>query len=165
MTVGSNINANAQAFVDQVFRPMANELRRFLEEKLADTGANEDTPILTRVSVSSGIGVEPLAGIDSTVSLGLNVSRAGASETAAVMPFAQRLVIRPANIEAAARNLSKAIAEQIEQLNASKPNDPERLTKQNEFITFLERIASGLDSLSDALGKAVARVWTHNLIQ
>jgi hypothetical protein len=33
--VGNNINANAQAIIEQVFMPMAKELRRYLEAELA----------------------------------------------------------------------------------------------------------------------------------
>jgi hypothetical protein len=39
MYVGNNINDNAQAFVEQVFMPMARELRRLLEQELASTAA------------------------------------------------------------------------------------------------------------------------------
>jgi hypothetical protein len=45
----------------------------------------------------------------------------------------------------AAQALSKAIADQIAELNASKPNEPDRLVQQNDFVAFLQTIAAGLD--------------------
>lgn len=70
--------------------------------------------------------------------------------------LANRLSERPTDIGAAARALCKAIADQIDQLNASKPNEAEALNKQNDFVTFLKEIASGLTALADTLDQAVA---------
>jgi hypothetical protein len=55
-----------------------------------------------------------------------------------------------------ARALSNAIADQIEQLNASKPNEPESLAKQNDFVSFLQEIAAELDTLAESIDRAIA---------
>jgi hypothetical protein len=39
--VGTNINDNARAVIDQLFRPMARELRRYLERKVAEVPASD----------------------------------------------------------------------------------------------------------------------------
>jgi hypothetical protein len=44
-----------------------------------------------------------------------------------------------------AHAVRKAIADQIAELNASKPNEPDRLVQQNDFVAFLQTIAAGLD--------------------
>src|SRR6266566_18053 len=62
---------------------------------------------------------------------------------------------RPADIRDAARALVKEIRDQVEQLHRSKPNDEDGLAKHNEFVAFLERIATGLAELADALDQAV----------
>jgi hypothetical protein len=63
---------------------------------------------------------------------------------------------RPAEIREAARALSQAIKDQIEQLNASKPNEPEDLARQNDFVAFLQEIATGLDALAESIDRAIA---------
>ena len=63
----------------------------------------------------------------------------------------RRLSERPEEIREAARALSRAISEQIEDLNASKPNDPDALTRQEKFIGFMQRIAAGSDELAESL--------------
>ena len=55
-----------------------------------------------------------------------------------------------------ARALSNAIADQIEQLNASKPNEPESLAKQTDFVSFLQEIAAELDTLAESIDRAIA---------
>ena len=53
--------------------------------------------------------------------------------------------------------LSKAIVDQIAELERNKPNGPaERVTQHNDFVAFLESIASGLDALAEALDQAMA---------
>jgi hypothetical protein len=54
-------------------------------------------------------------------------------------------------VRAAARALSKAIGNQIDELNASRLNDPDSLDRQGAFIAFLQRIAAGLDNLATSL--------------
>jgi hypothetical protein len=49
----------------------------------------------------------------------------------------RRLSERPEDIREAARALSRAISEQIEDLNASRLNDPDALDRQGAFIAFL----------------------------
>jgi hypothetical protein len=63
---------------------------------------------------------------------------------------------RPEDFREAARALSKAIADQIDRLNASKPNDSDSLARHDDFVAFLRQIAEKLDSLADALDAAVA---------
>jgi hypothetical protein len=96
--------------------------------------------------------------IQSKGSLGLSFNRASpvASPTNIAVTVEQRLSERPAEIREAARALSKAITDQIEQLNASKPNESESLAKQNDFVAFLEEIAGGLDALAKSIDRAIA---------
>jgi hypothetical protein len=63
----------------------------------------------------------------------------------------RRLSERPEDIRAAAHALSRAISEQIDELNALKPNDPDALTRQEMFVAFMQRIAAGLDELAASL--------------
>ena len=56
----------------------------------------------------------------------------------------QRLSERPQDIREAARALSRAISDQINELNAARPNDPDSLDRQAAFIAFLQQIAVGL---------------------
>ena len=67
----------------------------------------------------------------------------------------QRLSERPEDIREAARALSKAIADQIDLLNASKTNDPDALARHDDLIAFLRQIAERLDGLADALDGAI----------
>ena len=82
----------------------------------------------------------------SKVSLDLSVNRAGAGAAATdiAAKVERRLGERPTEIREAARKLSKTIADQIAELNASKPNEADRLAQQNDFIAFLQTIAAGL---------------------
>ncbi len=90
----------------------------------------------------------------------LTVDRAGpqgaspGTQVAAIVE--QRLSERPADIGAAARALSKAIEDQIELLNASRPNDHEPQTRHDDFVAFLRQIADGLDQLADSIDRAIA---------
>jgi hypothetical protein len=160
VNVGANINNNARAFVDQVFRPMASELRRYLSERLISAAPTIETvrasPDPTASTSPVQVGLEAHTKIGSQASLDLGVTRAASFSTDAASTFPTRLSEHPADIVATARSLSTAIAEQIAQLNASKPNDPDRLTQQSDFITFLESIARGLDDLADLLNQAIA---------
>jgi hypothetical protein len=161
LNAGSNINNNARAFVDQVFRPMASELRRYLTDKLSSTFASRTVEAIKvspdpRASTTPvQAGLEAHTSIGSQSSLDLSVTRAAPSSAGAESTFARGLLERPADVVLAARRLSIAIAEQISQLNASKPNDPERLTQQSDFIAFLESIAAGLDDLANLLNQAI----------
>ncbi len=96
--------------------------------------------------------------IQSKASLDLSVNRAGAGAAATDIAamVERRLGERPTEIREAARKLSKAIADQIAELNASKPNEPDRLAQQNDFIAFLQTIAAGLDALAEAIDSAIA---------
>jgi hypothetical protein len=169
LRAGRNANDSARAFVDQVFRPMAGELRRYLQDKLStmsvSPGVDRQPVGPTRIAVTT----EPTASTTPTVvelnarassgsqgSAGLSVNRAGTTSNDTRTTFAQRLSERPEDIGAAARDLSKAIADQIERLHASKPNDADSLAKQNDFVAFLEKIAGGLNDLADALDRAAS---------
>lgn len=63
----------------------------------------------------------------------------------------RRLSEHPQDIREAARGLSRAISEQIDELNALKPNDPDALSRQETFVAFMQRIATGLDELAASL--------------
>jgi hypothetical protein len=78
---------------------------------------------------------------------------AGATGAAAIIE--RRLAERPADIREAVRTLSYAIAEQIATLNASKPNEPDRLAQQNDFVAFLQTVADGLDALAESIDCAI----------
>jgi hypothetical protein len=67
----------------------------------------------------------------------------------------QKLSERPVDIREAAQALSAAIADHIGYLNASKPNEPESLARQSEFIEFLRGLAAGLDGLADSIDCAI----------
>ena len=67
--------------------------------------------------------------------------------------FELRLSDHPSDIRDAARTLAKAIADQIGKLQASKPNGEDDLKKHNEYVGFLEKLASGLKELADALDR------------
>jgi hypothetical protein len=90
----------------------------------------------------------------------LSVDRAGpqgASPGTQAAPIVERrLSERPTDIRDAARALSKAIADQIELLNASRPNDDEPQTRHDDFVAFLRQIAAGLDELANSIDRAIA---------
>jgi hypothetical protein len=69
---------------------------------------------------------------------------------------------QPAEIQEVAQALSKAIWDQIDQLSASKPNEPESLARQNDFVAFLQEIANGLDALAASIGQAFAASSTKS---
>jgi len=69
---------------------------------------------------------------------------------------------RPADIREAARDLIKEISDQIDALNASKPNHGERLANHNDFVTFLEMLAAKLGELADALDKLIDAAATKS---
>ena len=98
------------------------------------------------------------ATIQGKASLGLSVNRAsqGATPTDIAATVERRLSERPEEISEGARALSKAIADQIAELNASKPNEPDRLAQQNDFVVFLQTIAGGLDALAESIDRAIA---------
>ena len=56
-----------------------------------------------------------------------------------------------------ARALARELRAQVEEYNLSIPNDPERLTKHNDLVAFLEKMAAGLDQLANALDQAVIK--------
>jgi len=61
----------------------------------------------------------------------------------------------PVDIRDAARALSRAFSEQVEELKRFKPNDPDRLVEHEGLVAFFERMASGLAELANALDKAI----------
>jgi hypothetical protein len=73
------------------------------------------------------------------------------SGSAGSLGVERRLEDHPQDARAAARALSKAIGNQIDELNASRLNDPDALDRQEGFVEFLQRIASGLDDLATSL--------------
>jgi hypothetical protein len=98
----------------------------------------------------------PATGSGVTEPLGPTLYSEGTSATGIAATFERNLSERPAEIREAARALSKAIADQIEQLDASKSNEAESLAKENEFIAFLQKIAAGLNALAESIDRAIA---------
>jgi hypothetical protein len=92
-------------------------------------------------SFSSGRAVLSVDGAEPVASPGTQI--------AAIVE--RRLSERPADIREAARGLSRAILKQVDELQASKPNDPDALTRQEAFISFMQGIATGLDELAAPL--------------
>jgi hypothetical protein len=68
-----------------------------------------------------------------------------------VVTVERSLEEHPQDVREAARALSKAIGDQIDELNASRLNDPDALDRQGAFIAFLRQIAMGLDDLASSL--------------
>jgi hypothetical protein len=68
-------------------------------------------------------------------------------------PIQRTLSDRPIPIANAARALAEEVAAQIAELKQSKPNDPGRLAQYDALIPFLEKLASGLSDLVDALDR------------
>ena len=77
------------------------------------------------------------------------------SLSGATVILERRLSEHPADAREAARALSKAIADQIDFLNANKPNEPDPLARHNDLIAFLKQIAKQLDGLADAIDAAL----------
>lgn len=71
-------------------------------------------------------------------------------------PIEGRLAEQPIDIRDAARALSRAFSEQVEELKRSKPNAPERVVEHDGLVAFFERMAAGLAELADALDKVVS---------
>jgi hypothetical protein len=128
---------------------------------------------LTRVEATTGLSfslaAEPSASTAPSIvelsarattrsagSANLDVNRATQVSSDLSTAVATRLSESPTEIRDAARALSKAVAEQIAQLNESKPNDPDRLAQHLDFVSFLEKLAAGLDNLADMIDRAVA---------
>ena len=146
-----------------VARMTAERQRRWIAA--TQSGATEpiahSVPASSEPSASTAPSTAELtshATIQNKASLDLSVNRASPGPTPIDIGAAaeRRLSERPAEIRQAAQALSKAIADQIEQLNASKPNESERLVQQNDFVAFLREIAAGLDALAESLDRAIA---------
>jgi hypothetical protein len=60
---------------------------------------------------------------------------------------------QPIAIAKAARALAEQVAAQITELQQAKPNDPGRLAQYDALLPFLEKLASGLGDLADALDR------------
>ena len=148
-------------FADTAVRATAERQRRSIAAM--QFGATEPITPSLPVSPEPSASTVPStadssATIQNNVSLGFSINRAnpGASRTEVAAAVERRLSERPAEIREAARALSKAIADQIEQLNASTPNEPESLAKQNDFVAFLQESAAGLDALAESIDQAIA---------
>ena len=63
---------------------------------------------------------------------------------------------RPAEIRDAARALSREFTAQVEELQRSRPNEPDHLAKHDDLVAFFEKMAVGLATLADALDRAVS---------
>jgi hypothetical protein len=71
-------------------------------------------------------------------------------------PVERTLSDRPIPIANAARALAEELAAQIAELKQNKPNDPSRLAQYDSLIPFLEKLATGLGELADALNRLAA---------
>jgi hypothetical protein len=125
---------------DETVRPITMDRQRRIFADINSGSIGPVGPPLT-AAPTAPTAIHPL----NTESLSLGADR-----------IANTLSERSAEIREAARALSEAIKGQIEQLNASKPNDAENLRRQNDFVAFLKQIAAGLDRLADALDQAIA---------
>jgi hypothetical protein len=113
----------------------------------AAVGRSAPTTLKDNVTLDMSVTRAKLAG-EGDMSAGADVLIRGAVQ--------RRLSERPEEIREAARALSKAISDQIAELNASRPNEPDCLAQQNEFVAFLQTIAHGLDALAESIDKAIA---------
>jgi len=76
--------------------------------------------------------------------------------TAVAAAFDRNLQERATEIRNAARVLAKTMREQVAEWRASRPNDPETLTRYDDMLAFLERIAGELERMADKLDEAIA---------
>jgi len=121
---------------------------------LTGVGTNASAGTFTPEAAALGLtSTEPSVVQTTGVATGFASVSGGGSFTLTVE---QRLSERPVDVRAAARALREAIKDQIDLLNASIPNEPESLARQNDFITFLRGIAAGLDNLADTIDRAIA---------
>jgi hypothetical protein len=107
--------------------------------------------------VSPSVNVPPSEPSASTAPAMVSVAGApSVTSVGNVTPIIERaLSERPVDIREAARALSEAIADQIEYLNSIRPNPPEALERHDDLISFLRRIADGLDTLGRSIDLAI----------
>jgi hypothetical protein len=94
----------------------------------------------------------PSSSASSTVSTELNVDLAepvGSRGTQVAVMMERRLAEHPKEIRDEARDLARAIADQINLINARKPNEKEQLAKHNNFTAFLQEIVERIDALAE----------------
>ena len=139
--------SSGDADANNVARTMAERQRRYI----AATQSGPTEPIAPSAPVSPDPSTSTAELTAASLDLGSN--RIPIDIAATVQ---RRLSERPAEIRQAARALSEAIEDQIAHLNASKPNEADRLVQQNDFIAFLQTIAAGLDALADSIDRAIA---------
>ena len=68
--------------------------------------------------------------------------------TAVAAAFDRNLQERATEIRDAARVLAKTMREQVAEWMASRPNDPETLTRYDDMLAFLERVACELERMA-----------------
>jgi hypothetical protein len=68
----------------------------------------------------------------------------------------RRLAEHPKEIRDEARELARAIADQINLINARKPNEEEQLARHNDLTAFLQEIVGRIDALAESLDRAIA---------
>lgn len=107
----------------------------------------------TAPSVIEMAGLSSSSGASGRASAVLSVARAGpqgaSPGTQAAATIELRLSEHPADIQKAARALSKAIADQIDSLRTSNG------AEVRDFIDFLQEIAKELDALADLIDRAI----------
>ena len=146
-----------------------------LNESIAIQPMSPETPLVLRVAEATEplpVPPEPsastspstvqasarsMATVSGRASPTMTVAPASAEPTSAerTVVLEQRLSERPEDIRDAARVLSKAITDQIDFLNASKPNDGDALARHDDLIAFLTQIAERLIGLADAIDAAI----------
>jgi hypothetical protein len=116
-------------------------------ESFEQLGPRPVPPVMT--AAIQGAASSSAAG---NISTEVNVDLAGPVENLRTQgtPIEGMLFNRPADIQGAAKALSKAIADEIGRLRAS--NEPQ----VRDFIDFLQEIANGLDVLTDTIARALA---------
>jgi hypothetical protein len=86
----------------------------------------------------------------------VDLAGAGGNRGTQVATIERKLSEHPADIREAALALSKALADEIERLNAVRPNDHEPQARHDDFVAFLRQLRDGLNGLADSIERAVA---------
>jgi hypothetical protein len=76
------------------------------------------------------------------------------ARAASVGIIERRILQHPNDIRPAARSYAQAVKACADELRCAKPNDPARLPQYNDLLGFLERMATGITELADALDHA-----------
>lgn len=94
---------------------------------------------------------EILVGESEALERSLQTSSGPTAISADVTVVQGRIAARSAEAKVMAANLAVAVREHITLVSASKPNEPTSLARFNEQVSFLERLADGLQDIALAL--------------